>query len=118
MVFSDFLFLNFGEQKVVKVSRTEITFVKYSPVSDSTKIRFGQSRVFVFFTKSTTSALPTISTCWRYMAAFIVSAEQIGSLLRPLHAEPNPSLLVSLVNFIKGGSKKIVFLFFFFTVVG
>lgn len=46
--------------------------------------------------------------------AFIVLAEQIGSLLRPLHAEPNPSLVVSLVNFIKGASKIYIVLFFFF----
>lgn len=81
------------------------------------KLGFGKNS-FCFFTKSTTPALPTISTCWQSMAVFIVLADQISSPLRLFHAVPNPSAAVSLANFIKGASKNYYFFIFCVTTVG
>lgn len=124
MVSIDILFLIsfyiFWLKKVVKGSSywTNATLVPNCSICESTKIRFRQKQVF--FTKSTTSVLPTISTCWRSMAVFIVLADQISSLLCLFHAEPNPSAAVSLVKFVKGGSKIRLFFFnfYFLTIVG
>lgn len=124
MVSIDILFLIsfyiFWLKKVVKGSSywTNATLIPNCSICESTKIRFCQKQVF--FTKSTTSVLPTISTCWRSMAVFIVLADQISSLLCLFHAEPNPSAAVSLVKFVKGGSKIRLFfiLFLFFNHCG
>lgn len=50
------------------------------------------------------------------MAVFTVLADQIGSLLRLFHTEPNPSTAVSLANFVNGGSKIYlpIYLFLYF----